>query len=205
MGFDQGDSLRRPRSLGNAWALPGFVAGLAAVLAVAGDPARAWLRYDRQGIEGGEFWRLVTGHFVHLGWSHCALNLLGLVLVWYLVGSHFRVIEWLLISFVAIIGIDLGFWLLEPQLVWYVGLSGWLHALLAAGAIGGFALARGESLALAAVLLVKLAYEQVAGPLPGSEPSTGGAVVVVAHLYGAIAGAVAAAVLAIRSRPGQSI
>jgi membrane associated rhomboid family serine protease len=77
--------------------------------------------------------------------------------------------------------------------------------LLAAGVVGGYSKARAESLVLALVLLGKLAYEQIAGPLPGSEQSTGGAVVVVAHLYGAIAGVVAAAILAIRSRLRRSI
>ncbi len=205
MGFHQGDWVRRQGTRQSAWILPGLVAGLCAALAIAGDPARAWLRYDRQGIADGEFWRLVTGHFVHLGWSHFILNLLGLLLIWYLVGSHLRVTNWLLISLVAIIGIDLGFWLFEPQLVWYVGLSGLLHALLAAGVVGGYSNARAESLLLALVLLGKLAYEQISGPLPGSEQSTGGAVVVAAHLYGAIAGAFAAAIFAIRSRPRRSI
>jgi len=205
MGFHQGDWVRRQRTPQSAWILPGLVAGLSAALAIAGEPGRVWLRFDRQGIADGEFWRLITGHFVHLGWSHFLLNLLGLLLIWYLVGSHFRVTNWLFVFLVAITGIDVGFWLIEPQLEWYVGLSGLLHALLAAGVVGGYSKARAESLVLALVLLGKLGYEQIAGPLPGSEQSTGGAVVVVAHLYGAIAGVVAAAILAIRSRPRRSI
>ena len=81
--------------------------------------------------------------------------------------------------------------MLEPQLEWYVGLSGVLHGALAAGAIGWW---RHESkplaLALTAVLVGKLAWEQWQGALPlsGDMP-----VVVDAHLYGAIGGALAGA------------
>ena len=46
-----------------------------------------------------------------------------------------------------------------------------------------------ESWIIAAFLAMKLAYEQLLGPLPGSEGTAGGEVVVVAHLYGAISGA----------------
>ena len=45
-----------------------------------------------------------------------------------------------------------------------------------------------------AAVVAKLAYEQLVGPLPGSEAAAGGAVVVNAHLYGAIGGALSACV-----------
>jgi len=35
------------------------------------------LRYERAAIAGGEVWRLVSCHFVHLGWAHCLLNVGG--------------------------------------------------------------------------------------------------------------------------------
>jgi hypothetical protein len=91
--------------------------------------------------------------------------------------------------------IDLCFWFLDSGLGWYVGMSGLLHALLVAGIVTRFPVAKGESLALAALIAGKIAWEQLAGPLPGSEISAGGAVVVNAHLYGAIAGILAAGVL----------
>ena len=37
-------------------------------------------------IAEGEYWRLLSGHFAHLGYPHLALNLAGLLLVWLLVG-----------------------------------------------------------------------------------------------------------------------
>lgn len=73
-----------------------------------------------------------------------------------------------------------------------------MHGVLAAGALAWW---RSESRTLAALLsliiVAKLAYEQSYGALPfsGSIP-----VVVDAHLYGAIGGAITAAILAARLR-----
>jgi hypothetical protein len=88
--------------------------------------------------------------------------------------------------------------LLEPQLEWYVGLSGVLHGALAAGAIGWWRHeSRALALALTVVLVGKLAWEQWHGALPlsGDMP-----VVVDAHLYGAVGGALVGGLLWVRSR-----
>jgi membrane associated rhomboid family serine protease len=49
-----------------------------AVLAAGGDELRDLGRYDRQAIESGEYWRLVSGHLVHLGFGHVWPNLAAL-------------------------------------------------------------------------------------------------------------------------------
>jgi rhomboid family GlyGly-CTERM serine protease len=165
------------------------------VLLFAGDFGREWFRFERGPIAGLELWRIVSGHFVHLGTSHFLLNVAGLMLVWILAGREFAFRGWLLIGAASIAAIDIGLWLLSPALQWYVGLSGVLHGLLAAGIVAGLRTRRPDTLVLGIALLAKLAYEQLAGPLPGSEAAAGDTVVVDAHLYGAIGGAIAAAVL----------
>ena len=70
--------------------------------------------------------------------------------------------------------------------------------------LAGLAERSGEALILAVVVAAKVAYEQLAGPLPGSEATSGGAVIVDAHLYGVIGGTVVAAAL-IRVRRAASI
>lgn len=164
---------------------------VAAGLEIWGQAAREWLRYDREEIANGETWRLLSGHFVHLGWSHLVLNGTGLMLIAYLVASHFSHRQWLAICLATIVGMDLGFWYLQPQLNWYVGLSGLLHGLLAAGTVNGMRRREAEFWIIGVFLLGKLIYEQLLGPLPGSEASSGGNVVVAAHLYGALSGALA--------------
>jgi membrane associated rhomboid family serine protease len=166
MGLGKGEEMRYGALSVQAWVVPGTVVMIALALMLSGDSGRDPLRFDRGSIAAGEFWRLLSGHFVHLGVSHTLLNLAGL-----------------------------GLWLGSPQLEWYVGLSGLLHGMLAAGIVAGLADRNYEALVLAIVVTGKLAWEQFAGPLPGSEATSGGAVIVDAHLYGVIGGAIAAAAL----------
>jgi rhomboid family GlyGly-CTERM serine protease len=174
------------------------------LLQLAGEPGRLALRFDRAAIGGGEIWRLVSGHLVHLGWSHFGLNIAGLILVWLLVGRQFTAGVWCVVLGAAVAGIDAGLWFLDPGLGWYVGLSGVLHGMLMAGIVGGIRSGSGEAAILGVLILVKLFWEQFFGPLPGSENIAGAIVVVNAHLYGAIAG-ILAAELTIRARSHRPI
>ena len=175
------------------------------VLVFGGDAAREVFRFDRTGIASGELWRLVSGHLVHLGAAHFALNAAGLGLVWYLVGSAFDWQRWLIIAASCFVTMDAGLWFLNPGLNWYVGLSGLLHGILAAGLVERLRRPTAESLMLTVLVLLKLGWEQFYGPLPGSEGTAGGPVDVDAHLFGALGGAVAAIALRIRVRAAAPI
>ena len=176
-----------------------LAAALVAVLGLLsqldGEAARAGLAWDRLALEGGEWWRLLSGHFVHLGWSHLALNLAGLGLVTWITGSAYSPLRWLLIAILTIATIDAGFWYLYADLDWYVGLSGLLHGLLIAGLVAGVRRRDREAMVLGVLVIAKLGWEQIVGPLPGSESTSGGAVIIDAHLYGAIGGLLGALVL----------
>jgi len=196
----QAESLSEARSVsstGGGW-LVGLLAALLVLLWLTGDAGRELLRYERTAVLQGQYWRLLTGHFVHGSAQHLLLNAVGLGLIAALFPREYPVRSWLLILASSIVTIDLGFVLLEPQLQWYVGLSGVLHGALAAGTLGWW---RHESkplaLGLTLVLVGKLAWEQWHGALPlsGDMP-----VVVDAHLYGAIGGALAGAWLAVHNR-----
>lgn len=162
------------------------------VIALFGDAGREVLKYDRLAIQGGEYWRIVTGHFAHLNYSHLLLNLAGLVLTWLLVGRNYSVPQWLVVLLISIAAASAGFWFLDKNMLWYVGLSGVLHGLLLAGAIQGLKSLPAESAVICLLVIGKLVYEQLIGPLPGSESVSGGDVVVNAHLFGAIGGVIAA-------------
>jgi rhomboid family GlyGly-CTERM serine protease len=180
-----------------AW-LVGLLAAVLVLLSLTGESGRQWLRYEREAVLQGQYWRLLTGHLVHGSVQHLLLNGVGLGLIAALFPREYSPRGWLLILGSSVVTIDLGVVLLEPQLQWYVGFSGVLHGALAAGALGWW---RHESrrlaLALTAVLVGKLAWEQWHGALPFSGDMP---VVVDAHLYGAIGGALAAAFLWLRSR-----
>lgn len=163
------------------------------LLSLLGETARSALRYEREAVLQGEYWRLLTGHLVHGNTQHLILNAAGLGLIAALFPHDYSWRAWLLIALFSLLAIDVGFVFYEPQLAWYVGLSGALHGALAAGAIAWW---RHESKALAAVLTAifagKLAWEQWHGALP---LSGGLPVVVDAHLYGALGGALAGLML----------
>jgi rhomboid family GlyGly-CTERM serine protease len=199
MGLGKGEEMQRGASRALAWLLPGIIVLVALALMLAGNSGREWLRFDRSGVAAGEAWRLLSGHFVHLGASHTLLNLAGLVLVWFLVGRAYTWQRWLWVMAGSMAAIDLGLWFGSPQLEWYVGLSGLLHGMLAAGIVAGLAERSSEAAILAVVVAGKVAWEQFAGPLPGSEATSGGAVIVDAHLYGMLGGtAVAFALIRVR-------
>lgn len=205
MGLHQGDQSHLNDRIVATWLLPLAAAGIAAVLVVLGDIGREWLSFDRSALRAGELWRLFSGHFVHLGLSHLLLNVAGLGLIWYLIGDSYTRRQWLFVALTAILGVDLGLWVWEPDLIWYVGLSGLLHGLLAAGVVTKLRSGRPEIWLLAAGLVAKLIYEQISGPLPGSEESSGGSVIVAAHAYGAGGGVLAASMIWIRVRRRASI
>jgi rhomboid family GlyGly-CTERM serine protease len=202
MGLDKLHKAARQHS---HWYAALVIAIVAALLQLGGDAWRELLAYDRDSLRAGELWRLLSGHFVHLGWSHLLLNVVGLSLVMWLVGHAFDVLRWVLITALSIVAIDAGLWFLDGQLDWYVGLSGLLHGLLAAGLFVGLARRDREALVLAIFVLAKLAWEQFVGPLPGSESTSGGAVIVNAHLYGAAGGALGALLCWRSARPAASI
>ncbi len=187
------------------WGLVVVLILIATLLMFSGDSGRELLRFERSGIAAGEWWRLLSGHLTHMGWSHVALNGAGLILVWYLVGTAFSALRWLLIAAVAIATMDTCFWFLNPDMAWYVGLSGLLHALLAAGIVARLGNINAETAILAALVIAKLAWEQFSGPLPGSELASGGVVIVDAHLYGAAGGVLGALLGRIRVQPHASL
>ena len=175
--------------------IPAGIVITAGLFALCGEPGRLALRWEQGAIASGELWRLLTGHLVHLGVSHLVLNLAGLLLVWYLVGRDLKPLQWLTVCLVSVVGIDIGFWVLNPEIVWYVGLSGVLHAMLVAGIVVAASDERKDLVLLGVLVVAKLLYEQVAGALPGSDAASGGPVIVDAHLYGAVSGALAGAIM----------
>jgi len=187
------------------WAVPAIIIGVSIVIMLGGEPGKELLRYDRVWIGQGEAWRFLTGHFTHLSWSHLALNSAGLLLIWFLIGQSYGFLGWIQVTLVTVATSDVAFWFLNPELYWYVGMSGLLHGLLVAGIITRLRTLDIETGVLLLLLIAKIGFEQFNGPLPGSEGTSGGPVVVDAHLYGALGGVLAALLAKIRARAPASI
>lgn len=199
-----GATLQNPDSRGaealRRWA-PVLVATAAIlILGAGGDGLREWGRFERGGLEAGEVWRLITAHLVHLGWGHLWLNLIALLLMAAIFDDAMRAGDWILAGCLGAGAIDLGLFLFHRDLAWYVGLSGVLHGLMVVGAFGLIRSASPIGYVLLVGLIAKLCWEQLSGPLPFSESTSGGPVLVEAHLYGTIGGAGAEAIKAVGRR-----
>jgi len=187
-----------PRPLAAALA----VSALCLVLQGLGQPITELLRFERDPLAAGQWWRLLTGHLVHLGWSHAFLNVLALCLVAWIFEKTCSIRCLAVVGLASAIAIDLGLWFLDPQIQWYVGLSGVLHGLLAGAVTREMAQGRLGAGWIGAAVVAKLAWEQFFGALPMTAQAAGGPVIVQAHLYGALGGLVAASVLiAVQGRP----
>ena len=150
------------------------------------------LRYERSAVLAGEVWRLVTGHLVHADLVHLGWNVLGVLIVAFLFARDYSWRQWLVILVVSAVTTDLGFLLLEPQLEWYVGFSGVLHGLMAAGLVAWLRTSRDPiTWFVTGLFTAKLAWEHFAGPLPFTAASLELPVVHEAHTYGAIGGVLA--------------
>ena len=160
------------------------------ILQLVDERTMSLFRYQRDDILSGQLWRLVSCHFVHVTWMHLALNIAGLIVIWMLFRDILTQRTWWLLTLGSIIGIDFGLLIFNPEIKWYMGLSGVLHGLFAGGAIlylRLFGIRGGLYLFL---LIAKLLWEQLTGPLPGSGELSGARVITEAHLYGALGGAV---------------
>ena len=156
-----------------------------------GDSVGQLLRYDRSAIAAGGWWRLLTAHMVHLDAHHLILNELGLVLMWSLFAQDYDPVEWCAIVLGGALAISSGLWWLSPRVSWYVGASGVLHSVMAAGAMKHLATRAWDRWILVVGLGVKLCWEQWGG-------SAAPLIVVDAHLYGALSGFILGAVLSLR-------
>jgi rhomboid family GlyGly-CTERM serine protease len=173
-------------------ALPLSLVALSTLFALLGDRATQWLRYDRDAILHGQWWRIISGNIVHLGWPHLLLNLAGLILVWLLFRHTLSTRNWIFVTLASAAAVGVGLLLFDPELQWYVGLSGVLHGLFAAGLVTSLYAGNRGDWWLLLLFVAKITWEQLVGTMPGSAEVAGGTVIVNAHLYGAIGGAITA-------------
>lgn len=154
-----------------------------------GDWGRAWLSFDREAIAGGQWWRLVTGSFAHLGWYHWLLNALGVLVLVLLCPQALPLSVWLRRVLLIALAMSLCLWFFVPGLGNYVGMSGVIHGLFLLGLVPQ--VRRGDLIALGCLLylLGKIGWELYAGAPLSDEAAIGGRVIVESHLYGTLSAA----------------
>lgn len=89
------------------------------------------LAYERHAILGGDWWRLVTGGWLHHNMTHQLMNLAALTLIWGLI-SRYRT-QWgcLLLLSCQVLLVDVALLVMSPGTEYYWGLSAALHGLFA--------------------------------------------------------------------------
>lgn len=175
------------------------------LLAAGGESIREALRYERAPLAALELWRLLGAHVVHLSWSHTLLNAVAVVLIGVIFNARATLVWWWVALILSIAAINVGLWLVSTDVGWYVGLSGALHGLFAMGAWLEWRQGQRSGLYLLLGLAAKLVFEQLAGALPMTANAAGGPVVVDAHLYGALGGALACVLMrALQGAPSEA-
>ena len=159
------------------------------------------LRYDRN--HASQVWRFFSGQILHLGWVHLFMNLAGLILITALFMPEWNTRNYLMAFFISGLIMSTGIHLFSPHLIWYVGLSGILHGLLAAGAVYSYRAQPAFSIGLLLVVIAKIAWEQVSESSIGTEQLIGGKVAYDAHLFGFIGGLASAFLYLLINRSKQ--
>jgi len=108
-----------------------LVAGAISVYLLFGAAPEVFV-FDRVAISDGEWWRLITAHWVHSDLTHAVWDIAALLLLGILFETR---LQWRLplALLLATFGVDAWLWWGEPTLRYYCGLSGILNSLLILG------------------------------------------------------------------------
>jgi rhomboid family GlyGly-CTERM serine protease len=184
----EGAAMRRPMlSALPAGSLLLTVAAL--VLWYAAGPAPAALVFDRVAIGDGQWWRLISGHWVHSDAPHALWNISALAVLSALLEPALR---WRLLAalLAGMLAVDAWLWWGLPGMQRYCGLSGILNAVLAAGVIALWRETRDPLVGLVGFgAVVKVVAEMTLGQALFTH--TAWASVPTAHAAGLLAGAAA--------------
>lgn len=105
---------------------------MATVMYLLLGPAPEALVFDRVAIAQGEWWRLITGHWVHSDLDHAVWDIGAFALMGFLferrLGNHL-----LPILLLGSLGVNAWVWWGDPSLGYYCGLSGILNTMMAVG------------------------------------------------------------------------
>ena len=163
------------------------------------------LIYNRELVNTGEVWRLITGHFFHSNGNHFMLNSAAVALLWALHGQYYHYINYGFIFICSALICSLGIHWLSLDIALYVGLSGVLHGFFVWGALMDIKHKENTGYLLFIGVILKIAHEQIYGASADVELLIGASVATDAHLYGAIGGLFAFLILHISHKKTAKI
>ncbi len=158
------------------------------------------LRYERSAVvEQHQWWRLVTGQWLHLGWRHGVVNLAAWLMMCLLLVPALGTGRVSLVLLGSVAGTAAGL-LWHGDLAWYVGLSGALHGMLAGAMVVAWRRTPAQASLVLALVTAKLVAEQMLGEGLTGTLAAGVRVVTEAHVWGAIGGVLIGLALALFPR-----
>ena len=154
--------------------------------------------FDRAAIEQGEWWRLLTGHWVHSDGGHALWNIAALVVLG--LASERILGNWIPVALLAsTAAVDAWLWWGMSHLQQYCGLFGILNGLLAAALSHQWRLSRHPLILLiGAGAVIKTTLEIMSGEAVFTQ--TAWPSVPESHAVGLLGGFVVAATLTVRQR-----
>ncbi|WP_242426278.1 rhombosortase [Vibrio sp. qd031] len=154
---------------------------LALIQAMHLEPLLVW---DRLAISNGEYWRIVTGNWLHTNWNHFFMNAAGFVFIALIFTPPARIYLIATLTLTPLVG----FCLINSDYQQYAGLSGVLHGLFGWFALREALNGRRSSWLLVGGLVLKVGYETLFNPESPTQALIDAPIAFEAHLYGALLG-----------------
>ena len=161
-----------------------YLAGVIPFMALLQAIGPEYFRYQQDAVAGGQLWRILTAHWVHVGWMHLLLNSLSLAVCVMLTSPGWSARRWLAVTLAMGLGISLLLMLNNPGVVDYAGHSGILYGLYVLGALSLYRRDRLIAVLVIAAIVIKVLMEQFSFYDFNTGSLIGARVIVDAHLYG---------------------
>jgi rhomboid family GlyGly-CTERM serine protease len=145
-------------------------------------------RYQNDWLSKGDYWRLLSAHWIHVNWIHLALNAAGLLLCMAIATPRWKIRQWIVYNLILAFGISILFSLRNPNLEWYTGYSGVLFGIFLLAAVDLYPREKLIALLLGAAISIKVILEQSSDLKITSSDLIGTPVIIDAHLYGLLLG-----------------
>ncbi|EGN74299.1 rhomboid family GlyGly-CTERM serine protease [Idiomarina sp. A28L] len=151
------------------------------------------LTFERLPIAEGEYWRLLSGQFVHFSWGHLWLNIAGIWVMYLLYAEHAPNWRYPLVVCLLALFSNLGMYFFAPEIQAYLGFSGVLYGLFAWGAVVDIRKGIKLGWLLFLGVMLKVSWEYFVGPVQIGTATVDN-LAVSAHFFGALGGGIIALV-----------
>ena len=159
------------------------------------------LVFYRNNINAGQWWRVISGNFVHSNYPHLFMNLAGLWILGFLFVDSLPLKTFFTSILLLSLSVGFGLYFFDLNLQKYYGFSGILYGLFLVGAATAiFKKDYLAGIAAATVIIAKIMWDLFNGGSTSSAELIGIPVAVHAHLYGALGAIAISLILFILSR-----